>query len=135
VTTWEWALVGAAIAVAIYLTFVLALVVAGRRSEARALGGFIPDCIVLFKRLLGDPRVSGWRKAAIFLLIGYLAMPIDLVPDFIPVAGQLDDVIVVGLVLRLTLRAGGPQLLQEHWPGPEESLRVVSRVAYGRGRG
>ena len=61
--------------------------------DAVALARFIPDCIVLFKRLLGDQRVSGWRKAAIVLLIGYLAMPIDLVPDFIPVAGQLDDVL------------------------------------------
>jgi uncharacterized membrane protein YkvA (DUF1232 family) len=120
----------------LYAGFVLALVIAGRRSEARALGGFIPDCIVLFRRLLADPRVSGWRKGAIIVLIAYLAMPIDLVPDFIPVAGQLDDVIIVALVLRLALRSGGPELLREHWPGPDQSLRLVSRVAYGeRGGG
>jgi uncharacterized membrane protein YkvA (DUF1232 family) len=115
----------------LYAGFVLALVIAGRRSEARALGGFIPDCIVLFRRLLADPRVSGWRKGAIIVLIAYLAMPIDLVPDFIPVAGQLDDVIIVALVLRLALRSGGPELLREHWPGPDQSLRLVSRVTYG----
>src|SRR5687768_4141464 len=97
----------------LYVGFVLALVIAGRRSEARALGGFIPDCIVLFRRLLADPRVSGWRKGTIIALIAYLAMPIDLVPGFIPVAGQLDDVIIVALVLRLTLRSGGPELLRE----------------------
>ena len=127
----QWALLGAAMLIVLYVGFVVALVVAGRRTEARALGGFIPDCIVLFKRLLSDPRVSGWRKAAILLLIAYLAMPIDLVPDFIPVAGQLDDVIIVALVLRLTLRSGGPELLEEKWPGPERSLRIVSRLAYG----
>ena len=127
----QWALLGAGTLIVLYVGFVVALVVAGRRTEARALGGFIPDCIVLFKRLLSDPRVSGWRKAAILLLIAYLAMPIDLVPDFIPVAGQLDDVIIVALVLRLTLRSGGPELLEEKWPGPERSLRIVSRLAYG----
>jgi uncharacterized membrane protein YkvA (DUF1232 family) len=124
-------LVGLGIAIAIYAMFVLALVVAGRRTEARALATFIPDCLVLFKRVLADRRVSGWRKVLVLALIAYLAMPIDLVPDFIPVAGQLDDAIIVALVLRLVLRSGGPEMLRELWPGPEESLAVVSRLAYG----
>lgn len=131
-STLEWTLLGLGITIAIYALFVLALVLAGRRSEARALATFIPDCVILFKRLLADKRVSGWRKGLIFALIAYLAMPIDLVPDFIPIAGQLDDAIIVALVLRVTLRSGGPRLLREHWPGPEESLAVVSRLAYGR---
>ena len=58
-STLEWTLVGLGIAIAIYAMFVLALVVAGRRSEARALATFIPDCVILFKRLLADQRVSG----------------------------------------------------------------------------
>jgi hypothetical protein len=91
VSTLEWVLVGLGIWIALYAMFVLALVVAGRHSEARALATFIPDCLILFKRLLTDQRVSGWRKALIVGLIAYLAMPIDLVPDFIPIAGQLDD--------------------------------------------
>ncbi len=133
-TTLEWTLIGLAAVLVIYAAFVLALVVAGRRSDARALAGFIPDCIVLFRRLLADPRVSGWRRAAVIALVAYLAMPIDLVPDFIPVAGQLDDAIVVALVLRVVLRAGGPELLREHWPGPDSSLDLVSRLAYGSKR-
>ena len=116
----------------VYLALVIALVVAGRKGEARALARFIPDCIVLFERLLADDLVSGLRKAAVAELIAYLAMPIELVPDFIPVAGQLDDAIVVALVLRLLLRAGGPELLREHWPGPDESLAAVTRLAYGQ---
>ena len=132
-STLEWTLVGVGVSIAIYVAFVLALVIAGRRSDARALAAFIPDCLVLFKRLLGDPSVSGWRKAAVAALVAYLAMPIDLVPDFIPVAGQLDDAIVVALVLRIVLRSGGPELLREHWPGPDRSLALVSRLAYGTG--
>jgi uncharacterized membrane protein YkvA (DUF1232 family) len=65
-------------------------------------------------------------------MTGYLAMPLDLVPDFIPVAGQLDDAIIVALVLRAVLRAGGPELLREHWPGPDASLNALVRLAYGR---
>jgi uncharacterized membrane protein YkvA (DUF1232 family) len=84
---------------------------------------------VLVGRLLADSRVPRRRKLILAGLIGYLALPFDLVPDFIPVAGQLDDVLVVGLVLRRFLRSGGEQLVREHWPGPEPSLRVVLRVA------
>jgi uncharacterized membrane protein YkvA (DUF1232 family) len=109
----------------------VALVLAGRRGDARAVADFIPDCIVLFKRLLGDSRVAWWRKALLAGLIGYLAMPLDLVPDFIPVAGHLDDAVVVVLVLRTLLRGSGEPLLREHWPGPEQSLRMIQRFAYG----
>jgi uncharacterized membrane protein YkvA (DUF1232 family) len=131
VTIWQQGLLGIGIALSIYALFVATLYIVGRRTEARALAGFIPDCIVLFRRLLADPRISRARKLLIIALIGYLAMPLDLVPDFIPVAGQLDDAILVALVLRTVLRGGGPQVIREHWPGPEDSLRVILRLAYG----
>ena len=126
--------IAAAATLVLYTTFVVALIVAGRRQDARALAGFIPDCIVLFRRLLKDQRVPRRRKLLLAALIGYLAMPIDIVPDFITVAGQLDDAIIVALVLRSVLRAGGPQLLREHWPGPPASLNAISRLAYGAPR-
>src|SRR5438128_12220787 len=130
-TVWQWLALGAVATLVLYAAFVIWLVLAGRRTEARALVGFIPDCIVLFRRLLGDPRISKTRKLLIVAMIGYLAMPLDLVPDFIPVAGQLDDAILVALVLRTAVRGGGPDVVREHWPGPEDSLRVILRLAYG----
>jgi uncharacterized membrane protein YkvA (DUF1232 family) len=123
-------LVALAIAVVLYGLAVLALVLAGRRTDARALAGFIPDCIVLVRRLLGDQRVPRSRKLLLGALLAYLAMPFDLVPDFIPVAGQLDDAIVTALVLRAVLRSGGDALLREHWPGPERSRELVARLAF-----
>lgn len=125
-STWLWVLL---VALALYLLFVLALVALGRREEARAVARFVPDCAVLFKRLAADPRVSRGRKAALVLLVAYLAMPLDLVPDFIPVAGQLDDAILVALVLRWVLRGGGEEMVRAHWPGPRSSLSVVLRMA------
>jgi uncharacterized membrane protein YkvA (DUF1232 family) len=128
---WAWVALGLGVTLLVYAAFVAALYLAGRHSDARALAGFIPDCIVLFRRLLADPRVPRRRKALVFLLIGYLALPFDLVPDFIPVAGQLDDAILVALVLRVVLRSGGPELLSEHWPGPEPSGKLIRRLAFG----
>ena len=106
--------------------------VAGRRDAARALAGFVPDCVILFRRLIGDRRVARRYKLLLVAVAGYLAMPIDLVPDFIPIAGQLDDAIIVALALRLVLRASGTGLVEEHWPGPASSLTVVMRLAGAR---
>jgi uncharacterized membrane protein YkvA (DUF1232 family) len=130
--SWGHALVIAAVVtLALYAAFIIAFIIAGRRQHARALADFIPDCIVLFRRLLRDDRVPRRSKLLLAALVGYLALPIDLVPDFIPVAGQLDDAIIVVLALRSVLRAGGPQLLREYWPGPPSSLNAISRLAYG----
>jgi uncharacterized membrane protein YkvA (DUF1232 family) len=124
----QWLLLIAAATFGVYAAFVLALIVAGRRETARAIGGFIPDCIVLVRRLLGDARVPRRRKLLLGALVGYLALPFDIVPDFIPVAGQVDDAVVVALVLRSVLRGVDPALLREHWPGPSSSLAVVLRL-------
>ena len=122
-------LIALAVAAIVYALLVLLLVVAGRRGQARALARFVPDCAVLFRRLMADRRVSRPRKALLGLLVAYLAMPFDLVPDFIPVAGQLDDAVLVALVLRSVLRDAGPDLVREHWPGPPESLGAMLRLA------
>jgi uncharacterized membrane protein YkvA (DUF1232 family) len=125
----QLALLVIAVAVLLYAAVVLTLVMVGRRADARAVAGFIPDCVVLFRRLVGDSRVSRRHKFLIGALVPYLLLPIDLVPDFIPVAGQLDDAVLVVLVLRRVVRAAGPRLVEEHWPGPAASLDLLLRVA------
>ena len=126
---WQLLLVSLAVVLGVYAAFVAWLVVLGRRDDARALATFIPDCIVLVTRLAREPRVSRRRKLLLVALIGYLALPFDLVPDFIPVAGQLDDAIIVALVLRSFVRSTGEQLIRELWPGPEQSLVLILRLA------
>ena len=92
--SWAWSLVALGAVLLLYAGFVALLLVVGRRENARALAGFIPDCAVLVGRLLRDSRVPRRHKLLLAGLLAYLAFPFDLVPDFIPVAGQLDDVLV-----------------------------------------
>jgi len=73
----------------------------------------VPDCAVLFKRLLKDPRVPRRAKVALALVIPYLAMPFDLIPDFIPVLGQLDDALLVAVVFRYLARSAGRDVIEE----------------------
>jgi uncharacterized membrane protein YkvA (DUF1232 family) len=126
---WQVLVIPALTALVLYAGAVLALVAVGRRTDAVAVARFVPDCVVLFRRLLGDRRISRWRKLLLALVLLYLVIPIDLVPDFIPVAGALDDAIVVVVALRTVLHGAGPVLLREHWPGPSRSLDAVVRLA------
>jgi uncharacterized membrane protein YkvA (DUF1232 family) len=126
---WQWLVVSAGALLALWAAAVGVLVLLGRRSDARVLVTLIPDCAVLLARLFRDPRVPRRRKLLLAALAAYLASPIDLVPDFIPVAGQLDDAILVALVLRTFVRSGGQELITELWPGPERSLAAILRLA------
>ena len=117
----DWLLYSIAIALAVYAAVVAVFLLAGRREDARALAGFVPDCVVLFSRLLRDERLPRRHKLLVAALLPYLLLPFDLIPDFIPVAGQLDDAVIVALVLRRVLRAN-PELVEEHWPGPRRTL-------------
>jgi uncharacterized membrane protein YkvA (DUF1232 family) len=130
----ETLLIALAAVVALYAAAVVALVVAGRRTDARALVRFMPDCVVLVRRLLADPRVPAHNRIALGAVLVYLILPFDLIPDFIPVAGQLDDALILALVLGHLLRSSGPQVVRESWPGPAQSLRVVLRVAQAAAR-
>ena len=113
----------------VYCLCVLGLLFAGRGESARALAGFVPDLVVFFSRLARDPCVPRRRALLVGALVAYLASPIDLIPDFLPVIGQLDDAILAGVVLRLVIRDCPPSTLAELWPGPDSSLGVVLRLA------
>ena len=128
-STSGWIVVGGIAALLLYAALVLLLALAGRRTDARALAGFVPDCIVLIGRLLRERRVSRVNRFILGGLVVYLAMPIDLVPDFIPVVGQLDDALLVALALRRVLRDTDAEWVAARWPGPEASMRVVLRLA------
>jgi uncharacterized membrane protein YkvA (DUF1232 family) len=125
----SWLAVTVGVLVVVYAALIAVLVVGARQWDIRLIARLVPYCAILFKRLLGDPRVPRRWKIASALALVYLAVPFDLVPDFIPVAGQLDDAILVALVLRGLLRSAGPLLLREHWPGPAALLVPLERFA------
>ena len=129
----EVLLIAAAAALLAYAAVVALLALTGRRAAARAVAGFVPDCAVLFARLARDPDVPRARKLALVALAAYLASPIDLVPDFIPVAGQADDAVLVVLALRWLVRGAGTAAVERHWPGPDGSLALLLRLAGGQG--
>jgi uncharacterized membrane protein YkvA (DUF1232 family) len=126
---WEWSLIAVGVTLVVYAAFVLFLLAAGRRTDARAFARLIPDCVVLISRLVRDRRVPRRRKLLLLALGAYLVLPFDVVPDFIPIAGQLDDAILVALVLRHLVRAQGAGLVRELWPGPERSVELVLGLA------
>ena len=134
VSSWYWLPIGVGAAVALWLLLVGALLAFGRKEDARELLAFIPDCVILVKRLLGDPRVPHRAKAVLISLFVYLVMPFDLVPDFIPVVGQLDDAIVVAVVLAYVVRLAGRDVVEELWTGSDRGLRVVLALTADQGR-
>jgi uncharacterized membrane protein YkvA (DUF1232 family) len=125
----SWLLLSVAVLVVVYAALIVALVAGARQWDIRLIARLVPYCAILFKRLLADPRVPRRWKLWSALALVYLAVPFDLVPDFIPVLGQLDDAILVALVLRGLLRSAGPLLLREHWPGPAALLVPLERLA------
>lgn len=129
---WATALAIALGLVVIWLVLGLSLYVLGRRAgrptTLRDAMRLLPDVLVLVRRLARDPALSRvrWR---LLLVLAYLALPIDLVPDFFPVAGYADDALLVAWVLRSVVRTAGPQAIERHWPGTPQGLAVVRRLA------
>jgi uncharacterized membrane protein YkvA (DUF1232 family) len=129
---------GAVLAIAggvvlLWLVLVLVLYLAGRRrgepARLREALRLLPDVVRLLRRLAADPDLPRGVRIRLVAVAVYLAFPIDLVPDFIPVAGYADDVIVVALGLRSVARRAGVGAIDRHWPGTPDGLRVVKRVA------
>ncbi|WP_323959715.1 DUF1232 domain-containing protein [Arthrobacter sp. JZ12] len=97
---------------------------ASMRSAMRLL----PDLLRLCRSLATSREVPGGVRLLIAGLLVYLILPIDLVPDFIPVLGYADDVIIVALALRTVIRRTGPELLARLWTGDDDGLRAVLRL-------
>lgn len=130
---WQIAVAGVGGLLLLWSALVLALYLAGRRQQDRATLRdalrLLPDVVRLLRGLAGDPTLPRGVRIRLVLLAGYLVLPLDLVPDFIPVIGYADDAIVVALALRSVVRVAGPAALERHWPGTPEGLRVLQRLA------
>lgn len=115
--------------VAVWLLLVFALLVAKPRgqllSEALRL---LPDTLRLIHRLATDISQPPGVRIRLWLLLAYLAMPIDLIPDFIPVLGFADDAIIVSWTLRSIIRIAGIETVRAHWPGTEDGFQALSRI-------
>jgi uncharacterized membrane protein YkvA (DUF1232 family) len=123
-------LIGLALTAVVYAVFIGALVVAARRTAAKELALLLPNLILLFKDLARDLRVPRGSKALLIFGVVWFASPIDLIPEFIPVLGPLDDIVVAALILRHLLRTAGADVVAEHWRGdsgtPDRLMRLSS---------
>jgi uncharacterized membrane protein YkvA (DUF1232 family) len=112
-----------------YLALLVALLVA--RPKGNLLGEavrLLPDLLRLLRRLAADSTVPRGARVRLALLIAYLAIPFDLVPDFVPVLGYADDAIIVSLVLRSVVRRAGSPAVRRHWPGTDDGLAALARL-------
>jgi uncharacterized membrane protein YkvA (DUF1232 family) len=122
-------LIGLAVAVGVWVAVVGILFLFGRKLAAKELATLLPHLIRLFRGLVRDPRVPRGSKAWLVVGAAWLASPIDLIPEFIPVLGPLDDAVVAVLVLRHVIRRAGPEVVAEHWRGEPATLRKLLRLA------
>jgi uncharacterized membrane protein YkvA (DUF1232 family) len=89
----------------------------------------LPDTLRLLRRIAADRTVPTEVRIRLYALFVYLASPIDLIPDFIPVIGYADDAVIVAAVLRSVVRRAGAETIRRHWPGTDEGLATLSRIA------
>jgi uncharacterized membrane protein YkvA (DUF1232 family) len=121
------------IVAALALTWVVFLVVLAvsrpKGIDLREAKRLVPDVARLLRSLALDETVPPGVRRRLGLLLAYLALPFDLVPDFIPVLGYADDVVVVALALRSVVRSAGAEVVESHWTGTPAGLAVVRRLA------
>jgi uncharacterized membrane protein YkvA (DUF1232 family) len=127
-----WLTTALAVAGGLLLAWLLALaallIVKPRGNLLTEAIRLLPDLPRLIPRLARDPSLPRAVRIRLWLLLAYLAMPIDLIPDFIPVLGYADDAIVVAATLRSVVRAAGPEALDRHWPGTADGLTAIRRL-------
>jgi uncharacterized membrane protein YkvA (DUF1232 family) len=131
--TWQAVAAAAVTLAAVWAVLVATFYVLGRRHDdparLRDAMRLLPDVVRLLRRLASDASLPRGVRVRVVLVGLYLALPVDLVPDFIPIVGFADDVVVVILVLRSVTRRAGPEALERHWPGTPEGLRTVRALA------
>jgi uncharacterized membrane protein YkvA (DUF1232 family) len=112
-----------------WLALVTVLLIARPRGHLlREALRVLPDVLRLVRRLAGDKSLPRSVRIRLGLLLAYLAIPIDLVPDFIPVLGYADDAIIVTAVLRSVVRRAGLDAVRAHWPGTDDGFAAVARL-------
>jgi uncharacterized membrane protein YkvA (DUF1232 family) len=115
--------------VVIWLVLVAGLLVVKPESGTlREAARIVPDAVRLVRRLAGDTTLRRGVRVRLWLALGYLLSPIDLVPDFIPVIGFADDAIIMSLALRSVIKHAGVEAVRAHWPGTPEGLATLFRV-------
>ncbi|MBA2418261.1 MAG: DUF1232 domain-containing protein [Nocardioidaceae bacterium] len=100
---------------------------AGLRASLRLL----PDVVRLLSRLARDRSLPLRVRAWLWVLLAYLASPIDVIPDFVPVLGYADDVVLVVIALRFVIRRAGRERVLRHWPGTPDGLAALERLTRG----
>lgn len=120
---------GLAVMVLLYAALLLGLVLAGRGVAAKELATLIPNLLLLFKDLAKDPSVPRGPKIWVALGTLWLVSPIDLLPEFLPIVGPLDDAVVVALVLRHLVHRAGADVVRSHWRGEPATLDRILRAA------
>jgi uncharacterized membrane protein YkvA (DUF1232 family) len=129
--TWWWDLViGLVVALVVsWLALVVALaVVRPRGGLLRESLRLLPDMLRLVRRLAADRTLPRGVRIRLGLLLAYLAFPLDLIPDFIPVLGYADDAIIVAAVLRSVVRRAGMAAVERHWPGSADGFAALVRL-------
>lgn len=115
--------------VAVWLAFVLFVAIAKPDDTSlRDALRLLPDIVRLVRRLVADRTIPRRTRWLIWALLVYLVLPIDLIPDFVPVLGYADDAIIASLVLRRVIRRAGMAKVEEHWPGTPEGLDSLQRL-------
>ena len=131
-TLWQWGLI--ALATLALVGALAALTLAGIKRKARTLAGYAPEITILCARLIDDPRVSPFDKLKLRALAWYLSLRLDVIPDFIPIIGRLDDALVVAVAIHSALKSADADLIREYWPGPLPAPNSILRRAKGRAR-
>jgi uncharacterized membrane protein YkvA (DUF1232 family) len=125
----RWLLIAGLVVVVVWLVAVVVLLFLGRKTLARELITLLPNLARLFRGLLGDERVPRSSKALLVLGGLWLASPIDLLPEFLPGIGAIDDAVVAGLVLRHVVKRAGPDVVRDHWRGDPRTITELLRAS------